>query len=139
MSALRYITEVIVCSGLFLVVYRWLLAKKVCFGLCRAFIVASMLLAAVIPAMNVPLLPENTFMKQAVLTGFDFFEEEPGVNTAERLALSVLRSFFWFNPFFWMAEKDLEEVQEWEADKDVLDEGIAAAFLGFGCGVKSEA
>ncbi|MBQ5582264.1 MAG: peptidoglycan DD-metalloendopeptidase family protein, partial [Bacteroidales bacterium] len=34
-----------------------------------------------------------------------------------------LRSIFWFNPFFWMAEKDLEEVQEWEADKDVLDEG----------------
>jgi biopolymer transport protein ExbD len=37
--------------------------------------------------------------------------------------MSVLRSVFWFNPFFWMAEKDLEEVQEWEADKDVLDEG----------------
>lgn len=41
----------------------------------------------------------------------------------ERLFMSVLRSIFWFNPFFWMAEKDLEEVQEWEADKDVLDEG----------------
>lgn len=41
----------------------------------------------------------------------------------ERLFMSVLRSIFWFNPFFWMAEKDLEEVQEWEADKDALDEG----------------
>ena len=41
----------------------------------------------------------------------------------ERIFLSVLRSVFWFNPFFWMAEKDLEEVQEWEADKDVLSEG----------------
>ena len=41
----------------------------------------------------------------------------------ERISLSVLRSIFWFNPFFWMAEKDLEEVQEWEADKDVLSEG----------------
>ena len=41
----------------------------------------------------------------------------------ERLFMSALRSVFWFNPFFWMAEKDLEEVQEWEADKDVLDEG----------------
>ena len=312
MSVLRYITEVIVCSGLFLVVYRWLLARKISFGLCRAFIMTSMLLAVVIPAMNVPLLPEGTFMEQAVLTGFDFLEEDLVGNTAtgseteiqvsenvahetipaskgpdfkvvagiaaeviyilvvlaslgltvynivkirklrsrsmlthteeytlaehedvktpfsfirtifmgfnyepqerrqiltheashvrhrhsyERLALSVLRSFFWFNPFFWMAEKDLEEVQEWEADKDVLDEGyelktyrttifkqlfgynpditcglnhsltkqrfimmtqsrrgkgawirlaatlpvIAAVFLAFGCGVKSEA
>ena len=312
MSVLRYITEVIICSGLFLVVYRWLLARKISFGLCRAFIMTSMLLAVVIPAMNVPLLPEGTFMEQAVLTGFDFLEEDLVGNTAtgseteiqvsenvahetipaskgfdfkvaagiaaeviyilivmaslgltvynivkirklrrrsmlthteeytlaehedvktpfsflltifigfnyepqerlqiltheashvhhrhsfERLALSVLRSFFWFNPFFWMAEKDLEEVQEWEADKDVLDEGyelktyrttifkqlfgynpditcglnhsltkqrfimmtqshrgkgawlrlaatlpvIAAVFLAFGCGVKSEA
>lgn len=41
----------------------------------------------------------------------------------ERLFMSVIRSVFWFNPFFLIAEKDLEEVQEWEADKDVLDEG----------------
>ena len=34
----------------------------------------------------------------------------------ERLVLSVLRSLLWFNPFLWIAEKDLKEVQEWEAD-----------------------
>ena len=240
MSVLRYITEVIVCSGLFLVVYRWMLARKISFGLCRAFIMTSMLLAVVIPAMNVPLLPEGTFMEQVVLTGFDFLEDDLVGNTAtgseteiqvsenvapetipaskgpdfkvaagiaaeviyilvvlvslgltvynivkirklrrrsmlthteeytlaehedvktpfsflltifmgfnyeagerlqiltheashirhrhsfERISLSILRSIFWFNPFFWMAEKDLEEVQEWEADKDVLNEG----------------
>ncbi len=240
MSAIRYIIEVTVCSGLFLVAYRWLLARKVSFGLCRAFIMASMLLAVAIPAMNVPLFPEKTFAHQTVLTGFDFVEEVLGSTTAvesatetqasamtavenvqdkkridikaaagiavaviyilvalasigltiynavkigrlrrrsklthteeytlaeheeiktpfsflrtifmgfnyepdermqiltheashvrhrhsfERISLSVLRSVFWFNPFFWMAEKDLEEVQEWEADKDVLSEG----------------
>ena len=239
MAELRYIIEVIICSGLFLVVYRWLLAKKVSFGLCRAFIMVSMLLAAAIPAMNVPVLPEKTFTQQTVLPVFDFFEQDSDNNAEtwsaavsnapetteteslsnryaelsaiagiaaviiyvivaiaslcltiynitqikrlrrrsmlthteeytlaehedvktpfsflltifmglnyepqerlqiltheashvrhrhsfERLALSVLRSFFWFNPFFWMAEKDLEEVQEWEADKDVLNEG----------------
>ena len=240
MSAFRYIIEVMICSGLFLVAYRWLLAKKVSFGLCRAFIMTSMLLAVAIPAMNVPLFPAETFEQQTVLTGFDFFEEElEGVANAqssevtkvsemktaeslparghtdiraaagvaasiiyvivalaslgltvyniikiqrlrkrskltfteeytlaehvdiktpfsflltifmgfnyepherrqiltheashvrhrhsfERISLSVLRSVFWFNPFFWMAEKDLEEVQEWEADKDVLSEG----------------
>ena len=41
----------------------------------------------------------------------------------ERLVLSALRSLLWFNPFLWMAEKDLREVQEWEADRDVLDKG----------------
>jgi len=60
MAAIRYMIEVTVCSGLFLVAYRWLLAKKVSFGLCRAFIMASMLLAAAIPAMDVPVFPEKT-------------------------------------------------------------------------------
>ena len=240
MSAIRYIIEVIVCSGLFLVAYRWLLARKVSFRLCRAFILTSMLLAVAIPAMNIPVFPEKSFKTQTALTGFHFFEEELESNAAavtaaetevtdimpmetaqakksadikvvaeiaaaviyvtaalaslcliaynagkiqrlrrrsklthtegytlaehedvktpfsflmtifmgfnyepqerrqiltheashvrhrhsfERLTLSVLRSLFWFNPFFWMAEKDLEEVQEWEADKDVLNEG----------------
>lgn len=240
MSEIRYIIEVTLCSGLFLVAYRWLLAKKVNFGLCRAFIMASMLTAVVIPAMNVPIFPEKTLSQQGALTGFDFLVMEldgaAGVESAvesqasenvavesiaaseafdikaaagiagkaiyllvalaslsltvynvikiqklrrrskltitedytlaehediktpfsfirtifmgfnyepqerrqillheashvrhrhsyERLFMSVLRSIFWFNPFFWMAEKDLEEVQEWEADKDVLDEG----------------
>ena len=237
---LKYIIEVMVCSGLFLVAYRWLLARKVSFGLCRAFIMASMLLAVAIPAMNVPIFPEKTISQQTVMTGFGFLEMELDIDVAvessvetqaseittdetvpaketfdikaaagitakviyaivalaslgltiynivkirrlrrrsklthteeytlaehediktpfsflltifmgfnyepderrqilthetshvrhrhsfERISLSVLRSIFWFNPFFWMAEKDLEEVQEWEADKDVLSEG----------------
>ena len=240
MEMMKYILEVTLCSGLFLVAYRWLLAKKVNFGLCRAFIMASMLIAVAIPAMNVPIFPEKTLSQQGALTGFDFlvmeFDGAAGVESAvesqasenvavesiaaseafdiktaagiagkviyllvalaslsltvynvikiqklrrrskltntedytlaehediktpfsfirtifmgfnyepqerrqiltheashvrhrhsyERLFMSVLRSVFWFNPFFWMAEKDLEEVQEWEADKDVLDEG----------------
>lgn len=237
-----YIIEVIICSGLFLVAYRWLLARKVSFGLCRTFIIASMLLAVAIPAMNVPLFPENAFEQQTVLTGFDFFEEElegvantqssegtkasemktaenlpakghtdiraaAGVaasiiyvivalaslgltvyniikiqrlrrsskltfmeeytlaehvdiktpfsflltifmgfnyepherqqiltheashvrhrHSFERLTLSILRSVFWFNPFFWMAEKDLEEVHPvWEDGRKVLFMGL---------------
>ena len=236
----RYIIEVIVCSGLFLVAYRWLLARKVSFGLCRAFIITSMLLAIAIPAMDVPVFPEREAAEKITLTGLDFIEEASdrvmltdertevitteaisaenipankmidlssvagkaakmiymlvaaaslmltihniirinrlrkrsrltytedytlaehedittpfsfirtifmGFNyepqermqiltheashvrhrhSFERLTLSTLRSLFWFNPFFWMAEKDLEEVQEWEADKDVLSEG----------------
>ena len=237
---IRYIIEVIVCSGLFMVIYRWLLARKVGFRLCRAFIITSMFLAAAIPAMNIPLYPEKAVTEQTVMAWPEFFGKDPdgagnagpsagkeisgtaatgivprkehidikavagavanivyilvvlaslgltsyniikiqrlrrrsrltqtedytlaehdeiktpfsflltifmGVNyephersqiltheashirhrhSFERLALSVLRSFFWFNQFFRLAEKDLEEVQEWEADKDVLGEG----------------
>ena len=86
MSAIKYIIEMIICSGLFLVAYRWLLAKKVGFGLCRTFIVMSMLLAVAIPAMDVPLFPEKTLSQQGVLTGFDFlvmeFDGAAGVESA---------------------------------------------------------
>ena len=77
MAIFRYIIETIICSGLFLVAYRWILAKKVSFSLCRAFIVMSMLLAVVIPAMNVPLFPEKALERQTILTGFDLFVMEP--------------------------------------------------------------
>ena len=68
MTTIGYILELIICSGIFLVVYRWLLAKKVSYGMCRAFILTSMLLAVVIPAMNVPVLmlerPFLSFIKK---------------------------------------------------------------------------
>lgn len=43
----------------------------------------------------------------------------------EKLVMSVLRSVFWFNPFMLMAEKSLEEVQEWQADNDALSCGYS--------------
>ena len=310
MSVISFIVESLICSGLFLVLYRWMLAKKVGFRICRAYLTVTMVLSVTIPIMDVPLYPSENVVRLSEWTVFRFddfgavpadLEEAVAVNhnseaikpessaqitgksidlkliltilytlvgaislallayntariyrlrskskltyeedyilaehediktpfsfirtifmgfnyepqerrqiltheashirhrhSYERLFMSVLRSIFWFNPFFWMAEKDLEEVQEWEADKDVLDEGwnlktyrttifkqlfgynpditcglnhsltkqrfimmtqsqrgkgawirlaatlpvIAAAFLAFGCGVKSEA
>lgn len=44
-------------------------------------------------------------------------------HSAERLAIEAVRCLFWFNPFVWMAARWLAEVQEWEADRDVLDAG----------------
>ena len=233
MKTVEYIIEVLICSGLFLVLYRWLLAGKVGYRLCRAYIVGTMLLAALIPALDVPLYspaPEPAAEERAVLHEFrgDLLQEDGGyggttaedaaatsrktsakaivLKTAaavygvtaaasivlivlniiriyrlrrgarltrmedwtlaesgkiqtpfsflrtvymgfnyspserrmilsheashvrhrhsyERLVLSVLRSLLWFNPFLWIAEKDLKEVQEWEADRDVLNEG----------------
>ena len=238
MSVISFIVESLICSGLFLVLYRWMLAKKVSFRLCRVYLIVTMVLSVTIPMMDVPLYPSENLNRISEWTVFSFddFSTVPVVteeavavnqnseaikaeastqitgrsidlklilgilytlvgvvslsllayNTAriyrlrskskltyeedytlaehediktpfsfirtifmgfnyepqerrqiltheashvrhrhsyERLFMSVLRSIFWFNPFFWMAEKDLEEVQEWEADKDVLDEG----------------
>ena len=44
-------------------------------------------------------------------------------HTAERLMVEILRCLFWFNPFIYLAGNSLIEVQEWEADKDVIDKG----------------
>lgn len=44
-------------------------------------------------------------------------------HSAERIVVEAVRSLFWFNPFVWLAGRWLEEVQEWEADRDVLDAG----------------
>ena len=44
-------------------------------------------------------------------------------HTIERIAAEVVRSICWYNPFVWMIGSDLREVQEWEADRDVLDRG----------------
>ena len=242
MKAIEYIIEVLICSGLFLVLYRWLLAGKVSYRICRAYIVGTMLLAAAIPALDVPLYPpvqsspapgpaaiindshlfgdkgtvynfgESTatditdsaaatekgqtdkdirtailniitavycltatasivlilfniakirrLRRSARLTpmedwtlaesgkiqtpfsflrtvymGFNYSPSERRMilshevshvrhrHSYERLVLSALRSLLWFNPFLWIAEKDLKEVQEWEADRDVLNEG----------------
>ncbi len=44
-------------------------------------------------------------------------------HTTERMFMELMRCFFWYNPFVWIAGQCLIEVQEWEADADVLDEG----------------
>lgn len=239
MSVISFIVESLICSGLFLVLYRWMLAKKVSFRICRAYLIVTMVLSVTIPIMDVPLYPSENLARIGEWTVFSFDEfnvlveegtsmvaenqavemteaaisdadssmpaislrtaltilyvliglislsliayntikiyslrsksklsyeedytlaEHEDIKTPfsfirtifmgfnyepqerrqiltheashvrhrhsyERLFMSALRSVFWFNPFFWMAEKDLEEVQEWEADKDVLDEG----------------
>ncbi len=41
----------------------------------------------------------------------------------ERIAAEIVRVVLWLNPFVWLAARALEEVQECEADTDVLDSG----------------
>ncbi len=48
-------------------------------------------------------------------------------HSVERLAMEVMLCLLWFNPFAWMAARWLREVQEWEADRDVLNDGYDLA------------
>lgn len=44
-------------------------------------------------------------------------------HSVERIVMELMRCLFWFNPFVWIASRWLREVQEWEADSDVLAAG----------------
>lgn len=44
-------------------------------------------------------------------------------HSVERVAMEAMLCVLWFNPFAWLAARWLREVQEWEADRDVLDAG----------------
>lgn len=234
-----YIVEFFLCSGLFMLLYRLLIVRKPNYGLCRKYLIVTMLLSAIIPALNVPLYPGQTLIQSApapainaepverqdvaeVTTASETVEEKVvakaealtpqltlnekfmyagiaiyllvalillilivrGVllvsklkrqadvtlkpeyhlavsdkvetpfsfwrtifirtdhdeterrqiisheashvahrHSIEKLLMTVLRSVFWFNPFVWKAEQRLEEVQEWQADRDALSNG----------------
>ena len=44
-------------------------------------------------------------------------------HSAERVAMELLCSLMWWNPFSWIARRHLMEVHEYEADADVLKSG----------------
>lgn len=44
-------------------------------------------------------------------------------HSVERVVMELLRCAFWFNPFVWYAGNALVQVQEWQADSDVLRKG----------------
>lgn len=221
-TLLAYPIEVLVCSGLFLLLYRLLLMRRVEETLCRRYLVGGMVLAVLIPMLELPLYPaepirhsfpnsepmvasieepatipatvappatatrwnavmwgcygtvclgalllllrrlytifrlrrEATLTRtaeytlaesEAIRTPFSFWrtifmglayeshEREVILchelahlrrhHTLDRLILEGLHLLFWFNPFLWIAERWLIEVQEWQADRDTLGEG----------------
>ena len=232
MSIVSYIIEFLFCSALFMALYKLLLEGRVSYRLARIYLVWSMVLAAVIPVLELPLYPAETIYYQIPIMesyeadAFDFVEDvayadnterlnEKSVridwkrvftsifwiiyavmvmmnlafvawrlwqikrlrdgaelavyenyvlavsdqvkspfafwrtiflnrlydgrkreqvilhelshirhnHTAERMMLEFMRCIFWFNPFVWYAGSSLEQVQEWQADGDVIREG----------------
>ena len=220
---IRYILEFMLCSALFYALYRLLLEGRTAHRAARAYLVGSMLLAVVIPMLELPLYPADTIYYEvpiitlaepqavtvaanavtmphtvdwwqvltavvvalyAIITALNlgrmawrivliyrlrqrsqlsFYEtytlaENDAVrepfsfwrtiflsriytsrereqviaheashvrhqHTVERLMLEALRCVAWFNPFVWVTATALVEVQEWEADQDVLHQG----------------
>ena len=220
---IRYILEFMLCSALFYALYRLLLEGRTAHRAARTYLVGSMLLAVVIPMLELPLYPADTIYYEvpiitlaepqavtevanavtmphtvdwwqvltavvvalyAIITAlnlgrmawrivlirrlrqrsqltfceaytlaendavrepFSFWrtiflsriytprEREQIIaheashirhqHTVERLTLEALRCVAWFNPFVWVTATALVEVQEWEADQDVLHQG----------------
>lgn len=248
---IRYILEFMLCSALFYALYRLLLEGRTAHRAERAYLVGSMLLAVVIPMLELPLYPADTIYYEvpiitlaepqavtvaanavtmpqtvdwwqvltavvvavyaiiaalnlgrmawrivlirrlrqrsqltfyeaytlaendAVREPFSFWrtiflsciytprEREQIIaheashvrhqHTVERLTLEALRCVAWFNPFVWVTATALVEVQEWEADQDVLHQGydvyeyrqlIFRQLFGYNpditCGLKSQ-
>lgn len=226
MSAIvRYGIEMVVCSGVFALLYRLLIADRFSFATCRRYLLITTTLALLIPLIELPLLPakkgEATTSEQVqrlefktitvdydrvqpsqreisrqngrnmliacayvalaaiigLLTrqnvndlrdlkfrsklthheGYDIATSEqikapysfletiylaPDTpdeereliiahershiahhHSFEKLYMGAIRTVVWFNPFIWLADRWLAEVQEFEADRDVLDAG----------------
>ena len=72
-SPLLYLIEALFCSGILLVFYRVLLVRRVSFRACRRYLVASLLLSVVIPALDIPLYPAP----EPILVPAGFVATEP--------------------------------------------------------------
>ena len=222
-----YAFEVCLCSGELLGLYRWLFEQRVPFRACRIYLLAALVVSAVIPALRIPVYPaapvavpavvgqvepqwsrspepavvlsaaeplrtvdwprvlSDTLLgiylaavcglfvllavrlaaigrlrRQARLTlcrdyvlaehaavrtpfsflrtvylgeGFDgprrsivLRHEASHVrhrHSVERVVMEAMLCLLWFNPFAWLTARRLREVQEWEADRDVLAAG----------------
>ncbi len=49
-------------------------------------------------------------------------------HTLERFAAEALKMVMWWNPFLWLSVRSLTEVEEYEADRDVLASGIEPSY-----------
>ena len=215
-EVVTYVLGVVVCSGVFMALYSLLLERRVRFLLCRVYLPVAAVLAALIPAVKIPVWDGGTLYMDAQTTvgegvlsaetaaaggwsftpqmlcivvwlagtaamawlltaqllrmrrlrkeaaemrfdglsifrvdddisSFSFFgsvfvsaatpsEDLPIIiahershilhhHSVERVAMELMKAVLWWNPFVWIAARRLTEVQEYEADSDVLRNG----------------
>lgn len=213
---LIYALEVLVCSAALLLAYSVLLERRTAFLHCRLYLIGAMLLAALIPALSIPVWTGETLymaadpvaaaaptaapaaadagtpslpvavtlflyalgvllsfgamiaqivrirrlrhgartirradcdivLTQADISSFSFFrtvylhdaipESDMAAvvahelshirhrHSAERIVMECVRALLWWNPFVRIAARRLAEIEEYEADRDVLMQG----------------
>lgn len=213
---LIYALEVLVCSAALLLAYSVLLERRTAFLHCRLYLIGAMLLAALIPALSIPVWTGETLymaadpvaaaaptaalaaadagtpslpvavtlflyalgvllsfgamiaqivrirrlrhgartirradcdivLTQADISSFSFFrtvylhdaipESDMAAvvahelshirhrHSAERIVMECVKVLLWWNPFVRIAARRLAEVEEYEADRDVLTQG----------------
>lgn len=86
-----YAVETIICSALFYVLYRLLLEGRVAHSVARAYLVLSVLLSAVIPMLELPILPPEEIVQIAANT-MEF--TEVATESAESVAIEHI--FDWY-------------------------------------------
>ena len=211
-----YVVEVLICSGVFTALYSLLLERRVSYLFARLYLVLSVVVAALIPVINIPVytvevaavmtdvsVGQLSAVASEVAKGFDYMvilwsvygagvaiclgaillqiyniarirrkgsvtpldgvkvvrsteqiasfsffgtifigittpEEDLATiiahershiehnHSAERLVMELFKALLWWNPFAWIASRRLMEVEEFEADSDVLSSGYDA-------------
>ena len=211
-----YMVEVLICSGVFTALYSLLLERRVSYLFARLYLVLSVVVAALIPVINIPVytvevaavmtdvsVGQLSAVASEVAKGFDYMvilwsvygagvaiclgaillqiyniarirrkgsvtpldgvkvvrsteqiasfsffgtifigittpEEDLATiiahershiehnHSAERLVMELFKALLWWNPFAWIASRRLMEVEEFEADSDVLSSGYDA-------------
>ncbi|MBR0335992.1 MAG: hypothetical protein IIX34_03915, partial [Alistipes sp.] len=86
-----YALEVTICSGLFYLLYRLLLEGRVAHGVARLYLVLSVLLSAVIPMLELPILPAE---QMTTLLGKPIVMAEVATEVATDIVAE--RTFDWY-------------------------------------------
>ena len=214
---LLYALEVLACSAALLLAYTVLLERRTAFRHCRLYLLGVMILAALIPALSIPVWEGETIyltadiaadvsqgtaavvatagnarslpveialllyglgvlfslglmigqivrihrlrhgaqtirratydivVTSADIASFSFFHtiylpaatpesDIPAIvahelshirhrHSVERVVMECIKALLWWNPFVWIAARKLTEVEEYEADRDVLTQG----------------
>ncbi len=221
-AALKYLIEMLLCSGIFILLYKGLVEGRVSYKGSRIYLIISVISSAMVPLMEIPIWPsqmlymdfdltfrlpekstaeeiapaieavtsgtrsiswiipsiyaavslvslcfaiagiirinmlrsgamvtkerkytlaENEKIKspfsfiKTIFIGTNLEQHEKEIiithesshirhhHSEEKLFMKLMTTLFWINPFIHLSAKYLEEVQEWEADSDVLAEG----------------
>ena len=90
-----YAFEVCLCSGVLLGLYRWLFERRVPFRACRIYLLAAVVVSAVIPALRIPVYPAAPVAVPAVVGPVEPLWSRPSEPAVVLSAAEPLRTVDW--------------------------------------------